>query len=167
MTINPQQCRAARAILGWSQDQLAEAAKVARATVADFERGSRMPVQNNLAAMRSALETGGVLFIPGNGDGPGVRLRGGRLDECVSDLVQIGLRRQSKDRRFAAVERRVKAYMTSLAEAGADDARVAGYLADLKGRIHQELNRQGYSDDVRETLDYASGRLSISGRWKG
>lgn len=64
-------------MLNLSQDQLAAAAGVARATVADFERGSRRPVPNNLAAIQRALEAAGVEFIAENGGGPGVRLRKG------------------------------------------------------------------------------------------
>jgi transcriptional regulator with XRE-family HTH domain len=74
-TISARQCRAARGLLGWSQDQLAEAAKVARATIANFETGKSLPVTNNLAAIRSALEDAGVRFIPENGGGDGVRMK--------------------------------------------------------------------------------------------
>ena len=42
MTISAAQCRAARALLNWTQDQLAQNAQVARATIADFERNTRM-----------------------------------------------------------------------------------------------------------------------------
>lgn len=58
-----------------SQSDLAEAANVSRATVADFERGTREPHPNNMAAMQGALEAAGVQFIPENGGGAGVRLR--------------------------------------------------------------------------------------------
>jgi transcriptional regulator with XRE-family HTH domain len=61
--------------LGWSQDQLAEAANVARATIANFETGKSQPVANNLAAIRSAFETSGVVLIPENGGGDGVRMK--------------------------------------------------------------------------------------------
>ncbi|RWG86609.1 MAG: helix-turn-helix domain-containing protein [Mesorhizobium sp.] len=61
-------------MLGWSQAELAEAARVSRATVVDFERGLRVPHRNNLVALREALETAGIQFIPENGGGPGVRL---------------------------------------------------------------------------------------------
>jgi transcriptional regulator with XRE-family HTH domain len=75
-TITPEQCRGARAMLGWSQEELAAAATVARATVADFERGTRSPVPNNLGAIHSAFEKAGIRFIPDqNGAGVGVRLR--------------------------------------------------------------------------------------------
>jgi transcriptional regulator with XRE-family HTH domain len=73
--LTPSQCRGARAMVGWSQTQLAEAAKVSRPTVVDFERGARTPYPNNLAAIRTALEAAGVEFIAENGGGAGVRLR--------------------------------------------------------------------------------------------
>ncbi len=69
-----EQCRAARGLIGWSQSDLAEAARVARQTVVDFERGARQPHANNLAAIRAALERAGVTIIEENGGGPGVRL---------------------------------------------------------------------------------------------
>jgi len=47
-------------MLGWSQTALAEAAKVSRATVVDFERGLRVPHRNNLSAIREALENAGI-----------------------------------------------------------------------------------------------------------
>lgn len=75
MAITAAQCRAARSILDWSQSKLAEAATVSRATIADFERGTREPHPNNMTAIQSALETAGVLFIPENGGGAGVRMR--------------------------------------------------------------------------------------------
>jgi transcriptional regulator with XRE-family HTH domain len=64
-------------MIGWNQGELAEAAKVARQTVVDFERGARTPYPNNLTAIRAALEAAGVIFVAENGEGPGVRLRGG------------------------------------------------------------------------------------------
>ena len=61
-------------MLGLSQSQLADAAKVSRLAVVDFERGVRLPHANNLQAIRTALEAAGIEFIPENGSGPGVRL---------------------------------------------------------------------------------------------
>jgi transcriptional regulator with XRE-family HTH domain len=75
MTISPEQCRAARGLVNWSQSDLAKAADMARSTVTDFERGAREPIPNNLTAIRSVLEAAGVEFIPENGGGLGVRFR--------------------------------------------------------------------------------------------
>lgn len=74
MSISPDQCRAARALVEMDQAVLAQRASVSRNTVVDFEKGRRVPTANNLAAIRSALEGAGVLFIAENGAGPGVRL---------------------------------------------------------------------------------------------
>ncbi|WAJ27397.1 helix-turn-helix domain-containing protein [Antarcticirhabdus aurantiaca] len=73
--IFPGQSRAARGLLEWSQTNLAEAAGVSLSTVRDFESGKRTPVPNNLRAMVDALEKAGVILIPENGEGAGVRLR--------------------------------------------------------------------------------------------
>lgn len=75
LSIVPAQCRAARAMLGWSQQELSKRASVARATVADFEREVRTPVPNNLAAIQKALEEGGIEFIPKNANCTGVGVR--------------------------------------------------------------------------------------------
>ena len=59
------QLKAARALAGWSQQELANQARVATSTVADFERGQRSPVANNLEAMRAVLEKAGITFTYG------------------------------------------------------------------------------------------------------
>jgi transcriptional regulator with XRE-family HTH domain len=60
----PRHVKAARALLAWSQQDLAKTAKVATSTVADFERGQRTPVANNAQAIRTALESAGIRFLP-------------------------------------------------------------------------------------------------------
>ena len=74
MPISPEQCRIARTLLDRSQAELAEAAHVARATLADFERGTRVPTHNNIRAIRAALESAGIAFIPATDGGAGARL---------------------------------------------------------------------------------------------
>jgi hypothetical protein len=71
------QIRAARALLRWSAVDLARQSRlgvntVRRAEVA--EDGISLTAANELA-IRSALETAGIVFIDENGGGPGVRLR--------------------------------------------------------------------------------------------
>lgn len=77
--ISPAQTRAARALISWSQPQLAEASGTSVSTIRDFETGKRSPIANNIAAIKSALEAAGVIFVPDNGEGPGVRLRKERI----------------------------------------------------------------------------------------
>lgn len=59
----PEQCRAARAWLGWSQDDLAKRAHVSLSTIRDFEAGRRTPIKNNMEAIRLSLELMGVSLI--------------------------------------------------------------------------------------------------------
>lgn len=73
--MTPAQCKAARALLGREQDEIAKAASIARTTLIDFEAGRRVPRATTIAAIRAALEAAGVIFIEENGEGPGVRLK--------------------------------------------------------------------------------------------
>lgn len=71
--MTPQQCRAARGWLDWSQDDLASAARVSLSTVRDFEKERRVPIANNLGAMRLALEAQGIGFaFDGEGAASGI-----------------------------------------------------------------------------------------------
>ena len=68
------QIKMARAALGWGVRDLAEKAGVTANTVTRIENGADAK-QSTVDAMRKAMETAGVIFIPANGDGVGVRLR--------------------------------------------------------------------------------------------
>ncbi|MBY0135563.1 XRE family transcriptional regulator [Paracoccus yeei] len=75
MVVTPAQVRMARAALNWSLNDLAGAAGVHRNTISNFETGKFAGSDQALAAIRSALEDAGVIFIDENGEGAGVRLR--------------------------------------------------------------------------------------------
>ena len=76
--ITPGQCRGARALMDWTQPELALAAGLSISTIVDFER-SRRPVSHEAGqAIRVALEKAGAEFIDENGGGVGVRLRARR-----------------------------------------------------------------------------------------
>jgi transcriptional regulator with XRE-family HTH domain len=72
--MNAVQSKMARAALGLGVRDLAAAAGVSPDTVARLERGEELKPRT-VDAIRAALETAGVQFIPENGGGPGVRLR--------------------------------------------------------------------------------------------
>ena len=79
------QLRAARALVRWSVDDLAESSRVAVATIshAEAQDGPVSLTAADARALRRALEGSGVEFIAENGDGAGVRFskRSGRPDE--------------------------------------------------------------------------------------
>ncbi len=73
--ITPAQCRAARGLLDWSQQGLADRAGVGIVTVRKLEGGTSRSRRATMDVIKRALETGGVEFIEENGGGSGVRLR--------------------------------------------------------------------------------------------
>jgi transcriptional regulator with XRE-family HTH domain len=79
--ISASQCRAARGLLDWSQQELADRAKVGIVTVRQLEAGAHQPRRATLDVVRRCLEAAGVEFIEENGGGAGVRLRTARLRE--------------------------------------------------------------------------------------
>jgi ribosome-binding protein aMBF1 (putative translation factor) len=75
--MSPEQVRAARSWLGWSQADLAAKAHVGLSTIKDFEGGNRTPIANNLAAIQQALEGAGVEFVDdAKGKPKGVHVNG-------------------------------------------------------------------------------------------
>ena len=74
--LTPEQSAAGRALLGWSQKELADNAHLGESTVRNFEKGRGAQTFNNVQAMRIAMEGAGVLFLDSDGAlGPGARLR--------------------------------------------------------------------------------------------
>ena len=73
--ITPSQCRAARGLLDWTQQELADAARIGVATIRLFEGEAAESRHATLAVLRRTFELAGVEFIEVNGGGPGVRLR--------------------------------------------------------------------------------------------
>ncbi len=71
------QIRAARALLRWSAQQLAEVANVGGTTLRRFELEDGIPAGNirTIEAIKNTLEEAGIEFIGTPDDGPGVRLR--------------------------------------------------------------------------------------------
>jgi len=77
MAISATQCRAARALLDWNQPELATKAGLGLSTIVDFEKGRRALTAESIAAIRTALEAAGVVFLADGevAPGPGVALK--------------------------------------------------------------------------------------------
>jgi predicted transcriptional regulator len=75
--VSIRQIKAARALLAWSQDQLAAAADVSIPTIKRLEANDGPLGGRGLTVEKivTGLEAAGVEFIDENGGGPGVRLR--------------------------------------------------------------------------------------------
>ncbi|WP_334312022.1 helix-turn-helix domain-containing protein [Candidatus Phyllobacterium onerii] len=71
--ISPEQCRAARALLNWTQDELAQRVSIAAASIRAFEKGREMRGSNQ-KLLRMTFEKAGIEFLDENGKGAGARL---------------------------------------------------------------------------------------------
>ncbi len=77
--------RAARALIGWSKARLAEAADLPLPRLKRYEKGARLEIpEQDLEALRHALEAAGVEFL--NGGQPGVRLKPAAVAVSVDQL---------------------------------------------------------------------------------
>jgi transcriptional regulator with XRE-family HTH domain len=72
--LTPEQSRAARGWLDWSQQDLADRAHVSLSTVRDFEKGRRSPIANNLDALQRAINAGGVQMVYRKGKPIGIAI---------------------------------------------------------------------------------------------
>ncbi len=75
--ITAEQIRAARALLRWSAQDLADRSGIGFRTIQRFESERGIPASRskNLVTIRKVLEDAGVIFIDQDELGPGVRLR--------------------------------------------------------------------------------------------
>lgn len=84
LVISPEQCRAARALLNWSQRELADRAGIGIVTLRQLEAGVNEPRRATLEVVKRALESAGVSFICENGGGAGVRLTKPKMGRASS-----------------------------------------------------------------------------------
>jgi transcriptional regulator with XRE-family HTH domain len=75
MNLWPEQCRAARGLLNWSQEHLASVAGVSRSTIKDFECHRHVLHRATAELLIKAFEHGGVRLLAADDEGPGARLK--------------------------------------------------------------------------------------------
>lgn len=77
--MTPAQIRAARALLGWKQTDLAERSGVSEISIKNLERGATDARGSTLDKIQAAFEGAGLEIIPKGSPsldgGPGVRMR--------------------------------------------------------------------------------------------
>jgi len=86
MLLHPEQCRAARGLLCWTQDQLAAASGVSRSTIKDFESHRHQLHRSSEAMLIAAFAEGGVelLFDDNANHGMGVCMKPGNRGGTVA-----------------------------------------------------------------------------------
>jgi predicted transcriptional regulator len=77
--ITARQIRAARALLGWSQQQLADKAIVSLNALARLEKGIVDSRVSTVLSVQKALTKAGVEFLAADQEGEGVRLKSPKL----------------------------------------------------------------------------------------
>ena len=75
MPLLPEQCRAARGLLNWTQEKLATIAGVSRSTIKDFESHRHALHRSSESLVVNAFETSGVQLLFDGDGGAGVRLK--------------------------------------------------------------------------------------------
>jgi len=80
------QCRAGRALAELTREALARLSGVDATVIEAFERKLALPDADKIVAVTDTLEKAGVVFIPENGGGVGVRLK-----FTASETKRIGI----------------------------------------------------------------------------
>lgn len=135
--ITPAQLRAARALLDWSQQELARRAGLGLSTVRDFEAGRRLPSVASLDAMHRVLNAAEIEFILDAKGSEGVTLRrgaGARLHQLISDVTRLALEKEGPDERVHRMEASWSVLLQELRQAYAG---VHGRAAQIRSALRQ------------------------------
>jgi transcriptional regulator with XRE-family HTH domain len=136
MNITGDQCRAARALVRWSQAQLARQARVHIQTIAEFERGAAIPYPETLQKLVAAFETSGLELISENGGGAGVRLK--------RPIAKLARKRVSRFERVVTllIDYRGREYRVKFSTAILDDIDRTSHPSDeaLSGALDRHLS---------------------------
>ena len=158
--ITPAQLRAARALLDWSQHELAGRAGLGLSTVRDFEAGRRLPTAASLAALNRVLAAAEIELILDAGGSEGVMLRrgaGARLHALISDVTRLALEKDAADERVPRMEARWRTLMQDLrrAYAGAHGqaAQIRSALRQLAREVSEVQSCLTPEDSLRALLE--------------
>lgn len=163
MNLTPSICRSARALIGWTIEQLAEASGVGVSTIISFEAGQRVPIRSNQVALERTFVEAGVIFLEADmNDGRGLKLT--KSTEALRDILLIGGLKEPRDTRIRRAKKRIAqfrddamAFYTSFYGDSRDNLeRVRDDRGKLRDRVDQEIElrlRLGWDDEPTRFLE--------------
>ncbi|HLW93005.1 MAG TPA: helix-turn-helix transcriptional regulator [Roseiarcus sp.] len=138
-SISPEQVKAARELLGWSQDDLAALVGVGETAVSLFEREKRRLLALNVSEVRGVLESAGIEFT--GGAQPGAALRPGfETGEQALVLAQRHRRANRPRQEAPSVAPEAEA---ELEADGAEAMPLDQFLSGLEAYEERRLRPQG------------------------
>jgi transcriptional regulator with XRE-family HTH domain len=156
-TIIPAQIRAARALINWSQENLADAAGVALTSVRDLEAEKRTSESGTSVNVRDALVNAGIEFLPGTPEGgPGVRLIANRPNLIKRPSVSSMMK---WDGMGVEVEFRGKTFNAFISREALED------LGGLKGTEPPEIWVKVFEAEQGNVLDAIRMAFEQNDRW--
>jgi transcriptional regulator with XRE-family HTH domain len=159
MRITPSLCRSARALLGWTIEELAEASTVGISTITSFEAGQRVPIRSNQGAIERAFIDAGVIFLEADiNGGRGLKLT--KSTEALRDILLIGGLKESRDMRVQRAKKRIAQFCDDAAAFYGDGRdnldRVRNDRGKLRDRVDQEIElriRLDWDDEPTRFLE--------------
>ena len=160
MNLTPPICRGARALLGWTIEQLAKASGVGASTIISFEAGQRVPIRSNQVAMERALAEAGVIFLEADiNDGRGLKLT--KTTEALRDILLIGGLKEPQDTRLQRVKKRIEQFCDEAKACYGEGRDALEHVHTDRGklctRVDQEialrLQLGWYDDDLARFLE--------------
>ena len=142
--ISREQLRDALALTGMKQEELAEAARVSPAAIAEFERGERVLHERTFVAVIEALEARGVEFSDG-----GVKC--GEHSHTSPQEGARGMNDLRHDFRFAKAAAAFFGTLSSSAGGGSRRPHALGGLATANFRILREVG-SSWTDQIGATV---------------
>src|SRR5260370_22000962 len=156
--------RACRVLLGWRQEELAEASCVHLSTIERMERlGQRHWSATSAAKVRQALENGGIILIKSGLEGDGIRLARSRI--FLEELAEIVSSIASDVRQKSAAKARFENFTAEIHRFYKGDAneteQIRSKLSHLKATLEFEIARRG-EDEVSALYSYVSSLVTNS-----
>jgi transcriptional regulator with XRE-family HTH domain len=159
MPFTPSICRGARALLGWTIEELAGASGVGISTITSLEAGQRVPIRSNQAALQRTFVEAGVIFVEADlHDGRGLKLT--KSTEALRDILLIGRLKESRDMRVQRAKKRIAQFcddaMAFYGDGRDNQERVRNDRGNLRDRVDQEIElrrRLGWDDEPTRFLE--------------